>query len=352
MYKETAEPGKAQWCVSADSEEGATNFKHYTNDNNEVYPLYTIHNKKTKRTTAFVANPHKLDGNNEGREMTDESDAVDQNDLLEIRDEQDKIVSPIQLLHANTSLKDTHIGKFLFDHYPNSTHFVNADRKALEKGLTHTDPFMRELAIGHPDATEDDITNALNDPIETVRKMAMRHPKATVDHITKALKDSSPIVRAQAILHNNVTPKHISSVLDTADYYDDDPDDATIRKFAAQHKNASFGNIKQALFDPNRTVNMAASKNKNSSVTPDIINLMLTHDAFGVRHAGLEHGDTITEGNINTALESNDQYLRAKVFKHGLKNITDTHITKGLQDENKMVREAAQAYANLKYNKS
>ena len=62
----TKEKGKAQWCISADSEDGEKEYKHYTHSGD--FPVYSIEHKHEGGTTErhmLVANPFKSEAESE-----------------------------------------------------------------------------------------------------------------------------------------------------------------------------------------------------------------------------------------------------------------------------------------------
>jgi hypothetical protein len=189
-YNTTNEPGKAEWCVSANSEEGKNRFNEYTG--NSRYPLYTIENKKDKSKSAIVLNP---------------------NNSPELRDEYDNELKPYQVVHTHPSIINSQIGnkllnmgstKEILDKVP-----TNASEQVLLKSLDDGDWSVRKAAISHPKATEQVLLKGLNDSHWIVKKAAISHPKVTEQMLLKGLDDSDSMVRSAAISH----PKASEQVL-------------------------------------------------------------------------------------------------------------------------------------------
>ena len=88
IYNSTHQPGKAEWCVSADNTTGRDYLNDYTN--NQRLKFYTITRKTDKRKYAIIP---------------------DNSSTPEFRDEKDSSVSPESFVFKNPSILDSNLGK-------------------------------------------------------------------------------------------------------------------------------------------------------------------------------------------------------------------------------------------------
>jgi hypothetical protein len=198
-YNTTNEPGKAQWCVSANSDVGKSHFNIYTE--NSKYPLYTIENKKDKSKSAIILNPNRSP---------------------ELRDEYDNELNPYQVVYKHPSIINSQLGNKLLD-MGNTRELLdkvpaNASVETLLKGLADNDSEVRKAVISHPKATEQMLLKGLNDDNWTVREAAVRHPKASEQVLLKGL-NGDRAVREAAVSHPKATEQVLLNGLD-----DNNPD--------------------------------------------------------------------------------------------------------------------------------
>ena len=171
-YNTTKEPGKAQWCVSANSEAGKNHFNNTYTENGR-YPLYTIENKKDKTKSAIILNPSRSP---------------------ELRDEHDTAKKSYEMIYRHPSIVNSELGNRLLNirntrdmlnHVP-----VNASEDQLLKALNHDNHEIRKLAISHKNVTEQMLLKGLDHDNPEVRKLVVSHPKATEQVLLKGLDDN------------------------------------------------------------------------------------------------------------------------------------------------------------------
>jgi HEAT repeat protein len=94
----------------------------------------------------------------------------------------------------------------------------SATPKEIDKALNYKyDPWVRELAARHPNASSENIFKAMNDEEWYVRLTALQHPNVTVEHINKALVDKDWHTRLAVITHPNATAEHLYNALKDKD---------------------------------------------------------------------------------------------------------------------------------------
>ena len=333
MYTNTREHGKAQWCLSVGGEDGLQHFNEYTKKGN--HPLYTIHNKDTKRVSALVADPSKwVDDDYYDKKPTINYGQFDSRNVvhedLEIRDEKDKLQSPYHLLVNNPGLEHTVVGDFFKEHHPNSIKLLekvphDASSKYINTVLSqHNSKINTELLV-HPNIDEGHLTTILNDPrnsIET-RVAALGHHKITEDHIMTALRHKNPEMQYAAL----VSPKLPDGVLKNI-----------LNNGSPMMKSA-------ALFNPKVTKDQITDILQKET-NPDLLEVAIAH-----KNAQKEHFDKVLsmiqpmykrvrraviynpnsdEDHITTSLDDPDDYVRAGALSHH--KVNEDHITKALDD--------------------
>ncbi len=360
-YNNTNEPGKAEWCVSANSEEGNSHFNNYTE--NGKYPLYTIENKKDKTKTAVVLNPNKNP---------------------ELRDEHDNALKPYQIIYNHPNVINSELGnkllnmgntKEILDKVPanasenqllkglGDTHWgvrhavvshSKASEQVLLKGLNDNDSDVRHAAISHPKATEQMLLKGLNDNNSGIRKAAISHPKATEQVLLKGLNDNDSDVRHAVISHPKATEQVLLKGLN-----DNDSDvrhavishpkateqmllkglndnDSDVRHAVISHPKATEQMLLKGLNDNNSNVRHAAVSHSNA--TEQMLLKGLNDNYLGVRRAAVSHSNA-TEQTLLKGLNDNDWVVRHAAVSHS--KASEQMLLKGLEDNDWVVRSAA-----------
>lgn len=173
--------GKAAWCLSADSDQGNYYFKNYSRNG----PLYTIHNKKTKRTHALLA-----DKNNASYDGKAE---------IELRNEHDN------KFHNNQAS----IYGFMTGH-PGIEH-----SKAGEH-LMHIYPYAKKMLEKYPSTlSQSQITNILHDHDNEDSLAVVHHANATSDHLDYAINNYKKYKNTSGHFvtsSNNLNSRHINEI--------------------------------------------------------------------------------------------------------------------------------------------
>lgn len=307
MYNVPTEKGKCSWCVSADNEDGIFHFNEYTE--NGKYPLYTVHNNKTKRQYAVVPAP------------------IEPGKSSELRDEDNKVVKPYNLLVNNPGLEHSQVGDFIKQYHPKAIKILNAlphnaTPTQIHNAILSGDEDLQKAAVAHPNVTANNLLTALDSQHRDVPIMVMNHALVDETHITKALgKNHRQYVRNLAINHPKANEGHINSIIG-------DLDDL-IYGNAVAHPNASLDHIKDALKNDNDYIrakaisNIKATPAQISKVLDDKTSLYARNAAIGNENAD--------EGNISKALMDSEPEVRLAAIKH--KNLTAKNITQALKDK-------------------
>jgi hypothetical protein len=318
MYKETSEHGKAQWCVSVDDENGKGYYSDYTHSGK--YPMYTITNKKTKRKTAFVADPsRKYDENSNGIGAT-----------LEIRDEKDNLKSPYSLLVNNPGLEKTPIGDFFRKNEPSAMRSLEilphtATKERIERMMTNGWVDGHHSAIlEHPNVNSDHIHTILhnNDIPSSIKVKALKHPKVHEDDVNEFARSGNILLRDEALLSNKLSDENINWAISQ--------DKHTLRAVLpnANLDSERLGNIikthgndiqvlEAAMYNPNATtehINHVLDKGK-----------AFTH----AKRVAIKH-QNVGVSEINKALDDDDEYVRGSALSNP--KVNDDHITKAMRD--------------------
>ena len=306
-YNTTNEPGKTQWCVSANSEEGNSHFNDYTE--NGKHPLYTVENKKDKTKTAVVLNPNKNP---------------------ELRDEHDKALKPYQVIYKHPNIINSDLGNKLLnmgntkeilhkvpvnasenqllkglddnnsDVRSATVSHSKASEQVLLKGLNDNDSDIRSAAISHPKATEQMLLKGLNDNNSNVRRAAVSHPKASEQMLLKGLDDNNSNVRRAVVSHPKAPEQVLLKGLDNNDW--------GIRRAAVSHPKASEQVLLKGLEDTHWFVRNAAVSHPKASEQMLLKGLEDTH--WGVRSAAISHPKA-TEQMLLKGLDDNDSAIRS-----------------------------------------
>jgi len=317
-YKETREPGKAQWCVSVDDENGKGYFNEYTHSGK--YPMYTITNKDTKRKTAFVANPsNKYDENSNGIGAT-----------LEIRDEKDDLKSPYSLLVNNPGLEKSVIGDFFNKNEPSTMRSLEllphtATKEQIQRILSNGWADGHHSAIlEHPNVNSDHIHSILHEPDvrSTIKVKALVHPKVHEADVNSFAKSGNLLLRDEVLLSNKLSnenmnwaishDKHtLKAVLPNAKINAE-----RLGKIINRNINDS-GVLEHAMYNPNAT-------------TEHITQILDKGDEFTfAKRAAIRHKNA-SEDHITKALDDTDEYVRAGALSHP--KVNASHITKAMDD--------------------
>jgi len=347
MYNKTNEKGKAQWCLSVDDENGKAHFNHYTN--NSEHPLYTIHNKKTKRVTAFVANPYK-----EGFE-----DSFD--DTLEMRDENDHYLYPHQLLANNPGLEHTVVGDFFKAHHPEEVNLAHSITNAQEvtkhfktldqinKVLDGNDIYLKDSLINHPLFNEHHITKLLdtneNDTSYThaksIQYKLINHPSFNEHHIAKSLdkigNSMGDFYHMQRLMgHPKFNDTHRLQVInDTRN--DSEFQDIKVSVLSHKGTNSNFiTNILDKDIDRNNAYRTAMMISNNPNVDHSHITQALKSTSGYLRRFAIGHKHA-SEDDITDRLENDPDYeVRQAAIQH--EKATLDHVNKAMQDPADSVR--------------
>ncbi len=308
-YDNTNEPGKAQWCVSANSELGKRHFNDYTE--NGKYPLYTVENKKDKTKSAIVLNPNRNP---------------------ELRNEHDKALKPYQVIYNHPNIINSELGNKLLN-MGNTKEIlhkvpVNASENQLLKGLNDSDSDVKSAAVSHPKATEQVLLKGLGDTYWDVKSAAVKHPKATEQVLLKGLGDTYWDVRSAAVSHPKATEQVLLKGLN-----DSHPE---VRKTAVSHPKASEQVLLKGLNDDNYNVRSAAVKHPKA--TEQVLLKGLGDTYWDVRSAAVSHPKA-SEQMLLKGLDDSDYNFRSAAVSHP--KASEQMLLKGLNDSDWRVRSAA-----------
>ena len=308
-YDTTNEPGKAQWCVSANSEEGQEYFNDYTE--NSKYPLYTIENKKDKSKSAIVLNPNRSQ---------------------ELRDEYDNELSPYQVIYKHPSIINSQLGNKLLNIGNTRDVLDKVPAKATEemllKGLNDNNSYVRKAVINHPKATEQMLLKGLDDSISyRVRNAAVSHPKATEQVLLKGLNDSNWSVRNAAVSHPKATEQVLLKGLDDSDW--------SVREAAIRHPKATEQMLLKGLNDNNSYVRKAVI-NHPKATEQMLLKGINDSDSY-VRSAAISHPNA-TEQMLLKGINDSDWFVKGAAISHP--KVTERVLLKGLNDSHLNVRKA------------
>lgn len=375
MYKKTSEHGKAQWCVSLDNENGKHHFNYYTENGND--PMYTIHNKDTKRLTAFIANPN-----------AGEHD-------LEIRDEQDKQLRPYQVLVDNKGLINTKVGDFVKEHYPDHVPVAYALLKARESAkhiktlsqlndaINGNNTYLKSELLNHPLLNEHHITKILNDhypspehiisPLTDNLDNLVNHPLLNEHHITKILdanKDRMHKLVGDVELMGDVEVTNLEHLINHPKFNDnhrlqiinmpeskDKYDNALVaaKNFVLGHKSTDSAFITKMLdkhIPSNGGVLEGMMIADNPNVNEGHITQALASKSPYLRKFAIMHKYANEDQIMDTLKNDPDYLVRSEAIQHNKANLD--HVNIAMQDPNESVRAHAlhNRHANLDHIKS
>ncbi len=316
-YNTTKEPGKAEWCVSANSEEGKNHFNNYTE--NSRYPLYTVENKKDKSKSAIVLNP---------------------NENPELRDEYDNELKPYQMIYKHPNIVNSRLGNKLLN-MGNTRELLDkvpakATEQMLLKGLNDNNSDIRKAAVSHPKATEQVLLKGLNDSDSNVRSAAISHPNATEQMLLKGLDDSHWSVKRGAVSHPKATEQVLLKGLNDSDWF--------VRRDVARHPKATEQMLLKGLTDSNWIVRDAAVSHPKA--TEQVLLKGLDDSDSMVRSAAISHPKA-TEQVLLKGLNIGSSSIKSAAVSHP--NATEQMLLKGLDDNNPDIRSIArERLANMK----
>ena len=319
----TNEPGKASWCVSVDDTQGKEHFDKYTEKG--THPLYTIHNKKTKRTTAFVADPERT--------------------YLEIRDERDELKSPYHLIVNNPGVEKSKPGRFLLNHDPKLEdlirripHYASADD--LHKILAGKSASDKVAVFSHPNHNQTHIDAIMADKSKSsipAKRNAIHSEHVTSDHIYNAINDD-PLVSNEAMKHRNVTSDHIDKILDT------DHEDSIIT--ALHHENLSPDNINKAFaYRGENEMGAYAIQHPNANV--DNLTKALDSEERAAGGMAMNH-PKINSGHIDQALSHWDEEVRSDAIGHPLTTKKQLLAARKNEDDDMNIEQIDKRLKNMK----
>ncbi len=307
-YNNTNEPGKAEWCVSANSEEGNSHFNNYTE--NGKYPLYTVENKKDKTKTAVVLNPNKN---------------------LELRDEHDNALKPYQVIYKHPNVINSQLGNRLLN-IENTKDIlskmpINASENQLLKGLDDSDSDVRMAVISHPKASEQVLLKGLDDSDSDVRMAVISHPKASEQVLLKGLNDSNPDVRSAAVSRPKASEQMLLKGLNDTHW--------AVRRAVVSHPKATEQMLLKGLNDNDSIIRYTVVSHPKAS--EQMLLKGLNDSDWGVRSAAVSHPKA-TEQVLLKGLNDSDSDVRYAAVSHP--KATEQMLLKGLDDSHPDVRYA------------
>ena len=299
MYKETREPGKAQWCVSVDDENGANHYNYYTE--NGQHPLYSTLNKKTKRKSMLLADPNRELHNIEFRSETDGNIASDTPSLY-------------HYMHDNPGVEHTPVGKYLLEKNTKLKPLmqkINAKTTSeelndiLKKGTLEE----KTIAVTHPKFNNKHIQTMLDigdhDSMKLLKPI-LKHTPLSNSTINKALDSEYNVV--SAVLGNpSLTSDHIDKIV-KGDY------PIYIQREALDHPSTTDGNLNNAI-DANHTLASYALLHRKARL-PQLNAALKKYPRHpGIVNNILGHPDATSE-HVNHAVKMYNSSVVEKIFKH------------------------------------
>ena len=161
-------------------------------------------------------------------------------------------------------------------------------------------------AAEHPQASSENLHQALSDPMPDIKHAAMRNPNLTPEHISRVLREIPGYSRILAMEHQNASPENLGQGLK-------DTSDSAIRRTAARHRNMTPELIHTALDDADNTVRMAAAQNKNAS--SENIHKAMSDKDRDVRYLAAKNPNSTPE-HLARALEDPDPVVWQEVGHH------------------------------------
>ena len=275
------------------------------------------------------------------------------------------IASDSSMLHAyavgHPDLQPEHITSILQADHIHARHVAravqhpNASVENITQAMTHKQEGVQAAALRSPNANEDHITQGMNSPSRFVQMSAIDHPKANAVHLDKAMKDDSWTLRARAVGHKNATAEHLTKGLQDdhenvrmAAIANEGPNSNAshvglgihpsqpdiVREFAAGHSKATPEHLNTALNDANQRVRSYAASNPNAS-SENLHRAMDDDQHVGIRSRGLMNPNATAE-HVMRGLDDTDSNVRIDAIRH--KKVTPEHIEKAVTDPAMHVR--------------
>jgi hypothetical protein len=308
MYKQTREPGKAQWCLSLDNDNGKTMFDHYTEKGKN--PVFTIFNKGSKRSTAMVPRPTNTYVSNE------------------IRNETDKLVTPYKLLKDNPGIE--HV-KPIMDHintYMPEVHDVikqvpfNANKKQIVDAITSDNKHYRNATFEHD--IKPYIDEVLPNKNAALHLLNTKYPLEP-HHIDKLVGHDSSEVRRIMAKDKKLEPHHIDALVN-----DTDP---LVRRIIAKRKNLEPEHIDALVNDSSPKVRRIIATNK--SLIPEHIDKLVGDNDVEVRRI-MSQRSNLEPHHIDALVNDTDTLVRKNIAYQ--KSLEPHHIDKLAGDDSPEVR--------------
>jgi hypothetical protein len=134
----------------------------------------------------------------------------------------------------------------------------NATAEHISKALDSDDHDVRLYAMRNPNVNADHISKALDvDQPHHIRQMALQHRKVTPSHIAKVLSHNPRVldrntlaIQEQAAAHPNASKENIDQALQHREH--------TVRELAINNRNATDEQISRGLDDPHPMVRISA----------------------------------------------------------------------------------------------
>ena len=177
----------------------------------------------------------------------------------------------------------------------------------------------------HPDASEQNITDALKD--QSIKHIAIRHPNLSPDHISEALKDEDPEHRIDAISHKNASEQNISDALN-------DPSDR-VRAAALRNKKSTKAHLDKVIGDKYEGDRVRQVAYQHRLLSDQQITNAL-HNETAIIKGHVLHHKKVRPHHIAQALQDKNPYVRATAIQH--ENTTPQQVTQALSDESSYVR--------------
>ncbi len=139
----------------------------------------------------------------------------------------------------------------------------NAPPDIIDKGLIDKgweNAYGQQLAAEHPNATPENLHNALKSKVVAVRAAAVEHPRFNESHLKVALNDNDHFVVGKALRHPLITSEHLHDVIAKSN----GEVHPMISKLVYSHPKLSDSDLENALNSSDPHTIITATKNKNS----------------------------------------------------------------------------------------
>lgn len=192
------------------------------------------------------------------------------------------------------------------------------------------DPMVLGEIMKHPKATSDIHDIGMRSKKWVVRSAVMQHPNVSAKHLTQGLNDEHENVQTEAIANSNANAGHITQAL-----LPHMPD--LVREFAAGHPNATPEHINMALDDPNHRVRAYAASHPKAS-HENIMKGLDHSQPSSVRSRSL-HNLNATSDHVFKALDDPDKHIAYDAINH--REASTRHIEKAINHPSLMIKYAA-----------